>query len=118
LTPDVFNLELERVHLVRQLNYSLRVLLYYFFTLLPVCQNDLSIREETLFALKEQVFAVTLELVVPERFGARKVDKLTVPRILALHAMRVRADFGKVLLYALPAALEVAVVTLDLYADF
>lgn len=118
LAPDAVNLEVERVHLVRQRLEAVRVLLDCFFTLLPVCQNDLSIREETLFALKEQVFAVTLQLVVPESFGAREVDKLAVPRVLALHAVRIRSGFGEVLLYALPAALEVAVVTLDLYAEF
>ena len=56
--------------------------------------------------------------MVPESFGAREVDKLAVPRILTLHAVRVRRGFSKVLLHALPAALEVAVITLDLYADF
>lgn len=83
-----------------------------------MCQNDLSIREETLFALKEQVFSVTFELVVPERLGARDVNKLAVPRILALHAMRIRGDFREVLLHALPATFQIAVITRDLYAEF
>ncbi len=56
--------------------------------------------------------------MVPESFGARNVDKLAVPRILALHAVRVRGYFGKVLLHALPATLELAVITRDLYAEF
>ena len=118
LTPDVVNLDVEHVHLVRERLEAVRVLCDFFFALLPVCQNDLGIREETLFALKEQVFTVTLELVVPESFGARDVDKLAVPRILALHAVWIRRGFCQVLLNALPAALEVAVVTLNLYADF
>ena len=59
LTPDVFNLEMERVHLARQLGYPFRVLSDKPVALLPVCQNDLGIREETLFALKENVFSVT-----------------------------------------------------------
>lgn len=60
----------------------------------------LGLGKQTLFPLEEDVLAVLLQLVVPEGLGARLVDELAVPGVLALHAVWIIDDGGEVLLNA------------------
>jgi hypothetical protein len=52
----------------------------------------LSIWKETPFAFKENLFAVFFEFTVSKRFRTRVIDEFAIPRIFALHAVRIIDD--------------------------
>ena len=70
--------------------YPVSVFIYEFVNVASLdnpARSLLGLGQETLFPLKEDVFPVLLELAIPEDLGARFVYEVSVPQILAAHAV-------------------------------
>jgi hypothetical protein len=106
------------VNLVPETFYAFVVFTNQTVRLFSVRQYDLRVWQKTLFALKQDVLSVTLELMVPERLCTCRIYEFAIPYILALHTMRVGGNLRQVLLDARPATLQVAVVTRHFFVAF
>jgi hypothetical protein len=78
----------------------------------------LGLGEQTLFALKKYLFSMGLQLSISEGFRARLIDELSVPGVLALHAVGIIDDAYQVPLNALATRFLGAVPALDVNPVF
>jgi len=118
LATNVIYFQVKLVNLVRECLDAFVVRLDDAFTVLSVREYHLRIGQEALFAFEEYVFAVVLELVVPERLCTCRIYEFAVPYILALHTVRIGGNLREILLDALSTTLKVTVIARDFYPQF
>lgn len=98
--------------------YELSLLIYELVDISSLnnpARSLLSLGQETLFPLKENVLPVLLELAIPEDLGARLVYEVSVPQVLAAHAVGVARHGEQVRLDTCATRVEITKRTLHLF---